>query len=604
MSDGRYARDTGVATVPHIEVPGPMGVPGARPAPSGPGDSGGRGLGPGRWLRIDRSTLIVAPVLLLLIWLVLYPNLFVLADSLREGGELTLDHYRRFAASRSEREALWNSVWISAASVFFSGLIGIPLAFLFTRYDFPGRTILGGLAALPVLLPPLVGVIAFLFLYGESGFLARGIQELLGLERPPWRLTGPWAILLVHSYTMYVYFFLFTSAGLARLDRGYAEAAAALGASRVATFSRVTLPMLGPAIAGAALLVFMTSMGSFSAPYIFGGGFRVLSTQIFVSKLNGELAIAAVETVILAAVSILFLVLLQRYEARREYTGAGKGGAGGVEFVRLGRIGRLGLAVLAWGLVGFLLLPHATVLLISFVPEGTWTTQLFPPEYSVRNYAALFSEPELLTPILNSLQMATIATIANVVLAFVVAYLIVRRQFRGKRALSALVILPWALPGTVLAIALATTFSVNQPFAGRFLLIGTFTILPLAYFIRNIPLVTRAALASFRQFDPALEEASASLGASRLMTMRRVALPLVLPGLAAGALLAFVTALGEFVASILLYTHRTRPISMAILSELRAFDFGGAAAYAVFLILLMAAAFLFGYRKVSDGPGM
>jgi iron(III) transport system permease protein len=547
---------------------------------------------------------MAVPVILLLLWLVLYPNLFVLGDSLREGGEFTLEHFRRFAASRAEREALWNSVWISAASVLLSGLVGIPLAFLFSRYDFPGRTILGGLVALPVLLPPLVGVISFLFLYGESGFLARGVQGLLGLETPPWRLSGPWAILLVHAYTMYVYFFLFTTAGLARLDRVFGEAAAALGASRATTIRRVTLPMLAPALAGAALLVFMTSMGSFSAPYVFGGGFRVLSTQIFVSKLNGDLQIAAVETVILAAVSILFLAMLQRYEAKREYVGAGKGTAAAQVMIAPGRLGRLGLGIFAWSIVGFLLLPHLTVLLVSFVPEGTWTTQLFPPVYSAQSYRDLFSDPELLLPILNSLQMAVIATLANIVLAFVVAYLLVRRTFRARGLLSALVILPWALPGTVLAIALATTFSVNQPWAGRFLLIGSFTILPLAYFIRNIPLVTRAAVASFRQFDPALEEASASLGASWPTTMRRVALPLVLPGLAAGALLAFVTALGEFVASILLYTHRTRPISIAILSELRAFDFGGAAAYGVFLIVLMAAVFLIGYRRVSAGPGM
>ncbi len=552
-----------------------------------------------RWLP-DRAGILGIAVILLLLWLVLYPNLFVLGDSLREGADWTVENYRRFAASPSEREALWNSVWISAVSVVLSGLIGIPLAFLFSRYDFPGRTILGGLVALPVLLPPLVGVIAFLFLYGESGFIARIVQGALGLERPPWRLTGPWAILLVHAYTMYVYFFLFTSAALARLDRGFGEAAAALGASRVTTFRRVTLPMLGPAIAGASLLVFMTSMGSFSAPYIFGGGFRVLATQIFVSKLNGDLAMAAVETVILAAVSILFLALLQYYEAGRDYTGAGKGSVAGPVLTRGGRGATFALSLFAWGLVGVLLLPHLTVLLVSFVPEGTWTTQLFPPTYSGQNYLRLFSDPEMLTPIINSLQMATIATVANVVLAFFAAYLLVRKKFRGRTMLGALIILPWALPGTVLAIALATTFSVHQPLAGRFLLIGSFAILPLAYFIRNIPLVTRAALTSFRQFDPALEEASASLGASWALTMRRVALPLVLPGLAAGALLAFVTALGEFVASILLYTHRTRPISMAILSQLRAFDFGGAAAYGVFLIVLMAIVFLFGYRRVSQ----
>jgi len=558
-------------------------------------------LRPRRFPR-PRPSWIALPVIVLLLWVVLYPNLFIVFDSLRVGAEWTLDHYRRFSGSQSEMEALWNSVWISAASVFLAGAIGIPLAFFFTRYDFPGRAVLGALAALPVLLPPLVGVIAFLFLYGESGFLARIVQGLLGLERPPWRLTGPAAILLVHAYTMYVYFFLFTSAGLARLDRGYSEAAAALGASRSTTFLRVTLPMLAPAIAGASLLVFMTSMGSFSAPYVFGGGFRVLSTQIFVSKLNGDLQMAAVETVVLASVSVLFLVGLQYYEARRAYTGAGKGTVADFRRIRFGRRGTLALTALAWGLVGVLLLPHLTVLLVSFVPEATWTTQLFPPVYSGQNYRNLFSRPEMFRPILNSLQMATVATLANVVLAFAAAYLLVRGKFRGKALLGALVILPWALPGTVLAMALATTFSVDQPLAGRFVLVGTFSILPLAYFIRNIPLVTRAATASFRQFDPALEEASASLGASWVTTMRRVAFPLVLPGLVAGGLLAFVTALGEFVASILLYTHSTRPISIAILSQLRAFDFGGAAAYGFFLILLMAIVFLLGYRKITDEP--
>jgi len=548
------------------------------------------------------ATWLAFPVILLLLWVVLYPNLFIVLDSVRSGADLTFEHYQRFLDSRSEREALWNSVWLSGASVLLSGMIGIPLAFFFSRYDFPGRTILGALVALPVLLPPLVGVIAFLFLYGESGFLARVVQYVTGMETPPWRLTGPGAILLVHAYTMYVYFFLFTSAGLARMDSVYGEAAAALGASRLTTFRRVTLPMLGPAIAGAALLVFMTSMGSFSAPYVFGGGFRVLSTQIFVSKLNGDLQMAAVETVVLASVSVLFLAMIQYYEARRAYTGAGKGTVGGYRRVRLGRRGRIGLAALAWALVGFLLLPHATVLIVSFVPEATWTTQLFPPVYSTQNYRNLFAQPDMFRPILNSLQMATVATLANVLLAFAAAYLLVRRNFRGKALLGALIVLPWALPGTVLAMALATTFSADEPLAGRFVLVGTFAILPLAYFIRNIPLVTRAAMASFRQFDPVLEEASASLGASWATTMRRVALPLVLPGLAAGALLAFVTSLGEFVASILLYTHRTRPISMAILSQLRAFDFGGAAAYGTFLIVLMALVFLLGYRKVSDEP--
>jgi iron(III) transport system permease protein len=559
-----------------------------------------------------RLRVLAGVIIALLLWLVVYPNFFVLLDSLRLGGDWTLANYRRFFGTPAEVEALWNSIWISTLSVVLSGAIGIPLAFLFTRYDFPGRRVLGALVSLPVLLPPLVGVIAFLFLYGETGFLTRSVQLLFGMREPPWRLVGPGAILLVHAYTMYVYFYLFTSAALARLDASYGEAAAALGASRVRTVTRITLPMLAPAIGGAALLVFMTSMASFSAPYIFGGGFRVLTTQIFASKLNNEMGLVAVETVLLAVSSLIFLVALQRYENAREYTGGGKGA--GAAPRRIGEVAmvaasgwlsaararRAGVTLAAFAVTVLLLLPHATVLLVAFVPEGTWTTELFPPAYSMDSFRRLFSEPQMLRPIVNSLQMATVATLANVILGFLAAYLIARKTVRGRRLMGALIMLPWALPGTALAIALATTFNVNQPLTGRFLLVGTWAILPLVYFIRNIPLVTRAALSSFRQFDPALEEAAASLGGSWLYTMRRIALPLVLPGLIAGAMLAFVTALGEFVASILLYTHRTRPISIEILSQLRAFDFGTAAAYAVLLIVLMAIVFGVGYRSVSD----
>ena len=540
---------------------------------------------------------LAAPVALVLVWLVVLPNVFVLRDSFAGEGGWTLAHYHRFRESGAERAALWASLWISAASVVASALIGVPLAFVFARRDFPGRRVLGGLAAMPVLLPPLVGTISFLFLYGESGFFTRALQELLGLEAPPWRLSGPWAILLVHAYTMYVYFYLFTVAGLARLDAGYDEAAAALGAGRWMTMRRVTLPMLSPALGGAALLVFMTSMASFSAPYIFGGGFRVLATQIYSSKLNGEGGLVAVEAVVLALASLVFLVLLQRYEGARAYTGASKGLA--AVRSRAAR-GSWWITALAAGLVLFLLLPHLTVLVVSLVPEGTWTTQLVPPEFGLNNYRGLFGESERMVPVLNSLRMATVATVANVAFAFAAGYLLARRRFRGRGLLGALVILPWAIPGTVLAIALASTFSVHQPWAGRWVWIGTWAILPLAYFIRNIPLVTRAALGSFRQLDPALEEAAASLGASRARTLGRVVLPLVLPGLAAGALLAFVTALGEFVASILLYTHRTRPISIEMLSLLRGFDFGGAAAYGVLLIVLVGIVFGWGYRSIGE----
>lgn len=549
-------------------------------------------------LRVTRGTLLLAvPTLLFLLWAVLYPNLFVVGDSLLDGGRLTLRWYGSFVQSRARMEALWGSVWISLGSVVTAGLVGVPLAFLLSRWDFPGRAVLSGLAAVPVLLPPLVGVIAFLFLFGESGMLTRTIQAVLGLDRPPWRLVGPWAILVVHTYSMYVYFYLLTTAGLARLDGSAAEAAASLGASRARIFFRVTLPMLSPSLLAASVLVFMTSMASFSAPYIFGGGYQVLSTRIFTSKVNGELEMAMVETVVLASVSLVFLGLLRWFERGREYAAVGKGTAAPRRALPSPRL-RLAVAVGSWVGVFVLLLPHFTLLLVSFVPDGAWTTTILPTRYSLENYRSLVAEPDLWVPVANSVRMATVATAANLVVCFVAAYLIVRRVFPGRGVLALLVILPYALPGTVVAIALSTTFSTNAPLTGRFVLVGTSWILVLAYFVRNLPLVAQPAIAAFRQFDPSLEEASHSLGAGWGTTMRRVAAPLVLPGLAAGGSLAFVTALGEFVASILLYTHRTRPISMEILAQLRAFDFGAAAAMGVILAGLMAVVFTVGGRFI------
>jgi len=243
--------------------------------------------------RLETPELIAIAVALVLAWLVVYPILVV-------GGEAAnATAIQAFVTRRGEWAALWASIWISLLSVVLAAAIGIPLAFLFEWFDFPGRKTLGALIALPVVLPPLVGVIAFLFLYGESGFIARAVQAALHLEEAPWRLQGAGAILLVHAYSMYVYFYLFTRAGLAKLDVSMLEAAQALGASPRATLWRVIIPLLRPSLIGAAMLTFMTALGSFSAPYIFGGGFRVMTTQIVATKLNGDMPLAMVETVAL-----------------------------------------------------------------------------------------------------------------------------------------------------------------------------------------------------------------------------------------------------------------------------------------------------------------
>jgi iron(III) transport system permease protein len=523
------------------------------------------------------------PLLAILLWTVVYPNLSVIAGS--------VGHWREFVESPSDFESLKNSVIIAVASVVAALAIGVPLAFLLTRFEFPGRTVLRAVAMLPAALPPLVGVIAFLFLYGDSGFITRVVQAAFMLKEPPWHLSGIGAIVFVHAYTMYVYVYMFVSAGLERYDSTLDEAALGLGSSVGRRLFRVTLPLLTPAIAGSALLVFMNALGSFSAPYIFGGGTRVLSTQILNSKLNEAMGLAYVETTVLTLSAIAGLLLFRWLERKREYVASGKGSV--TRHVVRSRAGRIGIAFLAGVIVLVLILPHLMVLLVSFAKDGVWTTQLLPPEYTLENYVRLFTENQLWTPIFNSITMSLLATAANVVFCIGAAYLVVTRRFAGRGLLQLLTALPWAIPATAIALGLLATFNENHLATGKLLLVGTFWILPLAYFVRNIPLVASSVEGSLRQMDLALEDAARGLGASWWLTMRRVVLPAARPGIVAGALLACVTAVGEFVASIVLYTHGNRPISIEILAQLRAFAFGTAAAYSALLIVVVLILTLF-----------
>ena len=527
---------------------------------------------------------------LLLAWLVVYPILIVAGDAAHA------DALRAFVSRPGEWAALWASLWISLASVALAALIGVPLAFLFEWFEFPGRKALGALIALPAVLPPFVGVIAFLFLYGESGFVARALQHALGLARAPWRLQGAGAILLVHAYSMYVYFYLLTRAGLARLDQSMLEAAQALRAGRGRIFRRVVLPLLRPALAGAALLTFMTALGSFSAPYVFGGGFRLMTTQIYSTKVNGDLALAMVETLALALVAVVGLVLLRHTQGEDLLVALGKGTAPRRRPIERPAVRALATAA-GWLFAVLLLLPHLTLLLVSLVPYATWTTETLPPVLSLVNYRRVFSEPERLRPLLNSFWMASVSTIAAVVVALAAGWLVVRRRVAVRRWIESFLELPWALPGTVFAVALATTFGVSKPLALRWVLVGTVALLPLAYLVRALPVAGRAILGGYRQLDPALEEAAASLGAGRWVTLRRVTLPLLGPALAAGASLAFVGALGDFVSSVVLYTYDTRPIAIEIMSSLRLNELGVAAVFGVLLMVCSAAVLSIGARR-------
>lgn len=531
---------------------------------------------------------LLIPVVLVLVAYVLYPSLRTFIESLQKDGTISLGNYQDFFVqeSKTNLEALWNSVYISLLSVLVSALIGIPLAFIFNRYDFPGRSFFSSAAILPIVLPSLVGVMAFMFLYGESGLIPNATKDLFGLDKVPFKIGGVSGILIVHAYTMYVYFYMTVSAAINKIDPSLEEAAYNLGANKFKVFWKVTFPLLTPAIVAASLLVFMISMASFSAPFLLAGGYRVLSLQIYFSKINGDMEIAATQSVILSIVSISFLLFMRWYQNRKDYRMASKGiGAHRSEVKN---------PIMKWvmvvtGIIGviILLLPHFTILLLSLVPDGTWTFQTYPTVFNVENYRLLFEDPNIFKPLRNSLLMAVIATLANLVFGVIASYVLVKRKFVGKSFVDILVMIPWALPATVIGMNLIFAFNEPSVFSFGQILVGTFWILPLAYFIRHIPLVVRSTNAVLEQLDDSIEEAARNLGAKWFYTFRKVIFPIIMPGVLSGTLLAFIESVGEFPTSVLLYTISNRPISIEIMNQLRMFNMGQAAAYGMIQITLI-----------------
>ncbi len=541
---------------------------------------------------------LISPLFLVLFAYVVYPFYQTFTQSF--AGDERFLHYKKFfnLASPANLEALWTSIYISIISVLCCAIVGVTMAFLLERYNFPGRRILAILVLVPMALPPLVGVLSFSFLYGDSGIFPRIFQHLFGLDHVPFSLKGIWGVIVVHTFTMYTYFYLTASAAIKGLDPALEEAATSLGAGRIRVWTKVILPMLTPSIVASSLLVFMISMASYTAPLMFGVE-RTMTMQIYLSRTNGNLEMAATQSMILSFVSITFLIIMRWYQNRRNYQNLSKGISVHRSEVSSKKI-KIAATIASFIGTLILILPILVLILISFSVDGAWKTQILPTDYTMDHYMALFTDERTWRPIWNSIQMGIVATFGNIIFGVAAAYAMVRLNFKGKTLLDMLIMVPWALPGTVVAVNLIAAFSTENIFAFNQVLIGTFWILPLAYFIRHLPLVFRSTSASLVQLDPSIEEASRGLGANWWYTFRRIVVPLTFTGILAGTLLALVQSFGEFVASILIYSTSTIPLSVAIFQKLYAFKFGTACAYGVLQICLILVVLIIS-EKLSKG---
>jgi iron(III) transport system permease protein len=532
------------------------------------------------------STLMIALVAIVLWGYVVGPLVATFQQSIsgNGGGRTQYSAFFDFRAG-AQGESMLGSLVISVLSVITSGATGVFLAVLLKRWDFPLRRVCQVLVLVPIALPPLMGVQAFVLLYGIGGTFPQLLASLFHANPTAFALDGISGVLLVHTLTMYPYFYLTVAAALEQSDDSLEEAAYSLGASRFQAWTRILLPMLTPAVVAGALLTFMSSMSSYTAPLLFHVD-KVMTQQIVIAKLNGQLGLASVISVMLAVIAIIFLILLRTYEKRAGYSTLSKGGARKRRRVT-SPLWKTVLVIVASLSTVFLILPIAMIFVLAFSVNGSWRTAPLPSQYTLQNIAGLFTNRGSWEAVVNSLQMSAIAVVGAILLGVASAYVMARMRFRGKAVMDIAVMLPWALPGTVVAMNLITAFASPSAFAAGQVLVGTFVIVPLAYFVRFSPLVFRSTAASIAQLDAGIEEAARSLGASWWHAFRRVVLPLLYRGIAAGALLAFVDGVGEFVATILLYTPRYRPLSIAINDELYYANYGTAASLGVIQVLLV-----------------
>ncbi len=542
-------------------------------------------------------------LLLFLALFVYYPVGSGIASSFVEGDGFALHRFADMVeeGKTSTATALWNSVSTSVLTVILGGLMGTLLAVATSLTRFRFRRIASAAAVVPIAMPPLVGVIALLFVFGDGGILPRLAANLFGVEEAVFALNGFAGIVAVHVYAFHVYTFLFVTSSLREIDGSLLEAASGLGSGPGRMFFRIILPELMPALLGAASLTFMSSMASFSAPFLLGGGMPFLTTVIYSTKLNGDLDLAGAQSTFLLLISVLFFVLLT-LSSRRTRGGTSRKGVAVAwvpGFTPLVERFLIGAAVLV---LVFEFLPVLAIIVISFAQEGSWTWQLLPTEYTLENYSKLLTEAGVFEPVGNSLLMGTLSVLVSAFVGTAAAFFLTKgvlRRFRDY--LDPLLTLSFAIPGTVVAIYLIVAFGEPRWITGGEVLVGTFWILPLAYFIRTYPLVLRSASSSLDRLENSTVEAAEMFGAGPARVLVKVVLPVILPGILAGSLLVLVSALGEFPSSILLYTHANRPISIEILSQLRGYNFGSAGAYSVGLLALVLLFSIISGRAGSGG---
>ncbi len=531
-----------------------------------------------------------AAAAILLVWLVLYPLLVLLIGSVRTDlpmrpGAFTLANFASLFANRENLDAIVNTVVSAALATVVAVAIGVSLAWVTSRTDTPARRFFDNVFVIPYYLSPFIGAIAWTLLANPRiGFINNFFTEILGFEDPPLNIYSLGGLVFVMALYYSPIVFLFVAGALRSMDPALEEASRIHGVGALGTTLRVTLPVVTPAIASSALLVFLNAAGQFGIPAVIGipAHYDVITTRIWVGLgyFPPKYTEAAALAVVLLAFSSIIVFIQHRMLANKSYaTVTGKGFRPAV--ATLGGLRYLTLAVCILYVLLSIVLPYGALIFTSFQPYLSFAFE--PSSWTLDKYVeVLFNNPLTVRATVNSLILGVAGATLTIFFSLIISYLVQRTRMKARHVLDYLATLPAGVPAVVFAVALLWGY-IFLPVP----IYGTIWMLLIAYIAHYIPFGVRATASGLAQISVELEESSRVHGESWVGTMRRIVVPLLSPALTAGWILLFVEFIRSLSLSILLYTPESVVMPVVIYELYETGAYPALAAFSVLQTLLV-----------------
>jgi iron(III) transport system permease protein len=524
----------------------------------------------------------------------IYPLIRLFYDAFTtDQGIFTLMNFYDFFTDPYYLKSLVNSLLLGIGTVITTSILGIAIAFLLLRYEFPGRNLFSYLTIIPMIMPPLVGVMGFVFIMGRAGTVNVILMDYFGFSKPINFMYGIHGVLLVETLHLFPLMTLSIVDALGKIDPSLDEAAESIGSRGLRKFWDITFPLTTPGYVSGALLVFIWTFADFATPLVVGID-NLLASQAYLNIVQFVdrrlFKMGIVISAIMVILAIVFLIIAKQYVAIKDYSSLSYSK---IERKKLTIWGRVGVLIFLIVVLIFAFIPYFGIALDSF-GKG-WALTPIPVKYTLRYFERVAIE----TPkfIINSLLYSGLTVFICIAVGVPVGWIMARTKVPGRDLLDSLTTLILALPGTGIGIAYLRAFREPLPMINT-ALIGMWIVIPLVLGVRRLPYTVRGTFASLLIVHKSFEEAAESVGATKMTTFKDVTLPLIWKGVLVGSLYSFILALQEASATLLLVVPGHEMMTVGIFNFYIGGSVNEAAALGLILIVLGAVC-LFAISKIA-----